>query len=371
MKIKLLTTTLFMIIVSNVTFCQIELLEEGISHSQKGKYEKAEVIFKSIEPSNKLKQVRIDIARGYNFSWWKKYNNAIYIFNNVLQKEPENIEANLGLAYTYLWQKDNQNAKKQFKKVLSIEDNNEEAKKQLDALKNFNKKFDFDAWYGFTFSDDKDQNGLRRLDLKYQPNAKNLLYIYYDDALILDNSTLSTIERTAPIVGAGVKHDWSKKWFSTLGAGRRFLSNSDDQHLINIENGYFFSPKLLGKFFTQYDFRQDDELLTIAGFIDYELIKKVRVELGFFHSENLTFKDIFNERVLLASKTKINNIELLGAVYYDMFNTPDTSLKQFGGGFGLITFPVVKNLRGKFFVNHDKGFNNKVTIVSIGINQKF
>ena len=34
------------------------------------------------------------------------------------------------------------------------------------------KKVEFAAWYGVTFGDNDNQNGLRRLDVKYEPNSK-------------------------------------------------------------------------------------------------------------------------------------------------------------------------------------------------------
>lgn len=354
-----------------LTFSQNDTLEKGIAESQNGNFEQAESILSSIKSINKNDQAKVAIARAYNFSWWKKFDKAISLFSEVIDENPQNINANLGLAYTYLWQGNNKKAKNQFKAVLELDSNNQEAKKQLELLTNTNKKFEFDAWYGFVFSEKKDQNGLRRLDFKYAPDNKNLLFVYYDNALILENANLSTTERNAPIVALGAKHDWSKKWFTKIEGGQRFLTQSDDQFLVNMENGYFFSSKLLVKLFTQYDSRQDDELITIAGFIDYELIKNLRLELGFFHSENLTFSNTFNERVMLSAKTNLNKIELLAGVYYDSFNTSTTTLNQIGGGFGLITLPVNKTLRAKFFVNHDKGFNNEITIASVGINQKF
>lgn len=352
-------------------YSQNDSLNQGIKESQKGNFEQAEKILSEINSLDIDQQIKINIARGYNFSWWKKYDKAILMFKKAIDKNPQNTDANLGLAYTYLWNRTPKKAKEQFKKVLTLDSKNQEATKQLELLKNTNEKFEIDAWYGFVFLEKKDQNGFRRLNFKYFPNNKNLLFVYYDNALILENANLSTTERNAPIMAFGSKHDWSKKWFTKIEGGKRFLTNFDDQYMVNMENGYFFSSKLLGKLFVQYDSRQDDELVTIAGFLDYEVIENIRMELGFFHSENLTFKNTFNERLILSSKAQIKKIELLAGIYYDKFNTPTTTLSQIGGAFGLVSLPIAKGLRTKFFLNHDKGFNNKITILSIGINQKF
>jgi len=232
------------------------------------------------------------------------------------------------------------------------------------------KKIEFAAWYGVTFGDNEDQNGIRRLDVKYEPNKGNQLFIFYDNALAFDNITIARTERLAPIVGIGAKHDWSKEWFTKLELGRRFLTTQDDEHLFNMENGYFFSSKFLAKLITQYDIRQDDNLLTLGAFIDFQVMEKFRIETGLFHAENLTFSDTFNERFMIIPKLRLGKTELILGMYYDRYRTVDVSLDQFSGGYSLFIFPLVGELRGNLFFNYDKGFRNEITVVSMGLNQK-
>lgn len=232
------------------------------------------------------------------------------------------------------------------------------------------KKIEFAAWYGVTFGDNENQNGIRRLDVKYEPNKGNQLFVFYDNALAFDNIAIARTERLAPIVGIGAKHDWSKEWFTKLELGRRFLTTQDDQHLFNMENGYFFSSKFLAKLITQYDIRQDDNLLTLGAFIDFQVMEKFRIETGLFHAENLTFSDTFNERFMIIPKLRFGKTELILGVYYDRYRTIDTSLDQFSGGYSLFIFPLVNELRGNLFFNYDKGFRNEITVVSLGLNQK-
>jgi hypothetical protein len=232
------------------------------------------------------------------------------------------------------------------------------------------KKLEFAAWYGVTFGDNENQNGIRRLDVKYEPNAGNQLFIFYDNALAFDNITIARTERLAPIVGIGAKHDWSKEWFTKLELGRRFLTTQDDQELINMENGYFFSSKFLAKLITQYDIRQDDNLLTLGAFIDFQVLDKFRIETGLFHAENLTFNDTFNERFMIIPKLRFGKTELVLGAYYDRYRTVDTSLDQFSGGYSLFIFPLAGDLRGNLFFNYDKGFRNEITVFSLGLNQK-
>ena len=226
------------------------------------------------------------------------------------------------------------------------------------------------AWYGVTFGDNENQNGLRRFDMKYQRNKENLFFVFYDNALVLDNDAVSAVERIAPIVGAGIKHDWSEKWFTKLELARRFLTTQDDQNIVNLENGYFFTKKFLGKFISQYDARQDDNLLTLGAFIDFEVLRDFRIETGLFHAENLTIAETFNERFMLVPKLKLGKTELVVAAYYDVYRTPDVDIDQFSGGYSLFIFPILKNLKGSLFFNYDKGFRNEITVLSLGVNQK-
>lgn len=232
------------------------------------------------------------------------------------------------------------------------------------------KKVEFAAWYGVTFGDNDSQNGLRRMDVKYEPNEGNQIFVFYDNALAFDNNVIANTEPLAPIVGVGAKHDWSKKWFTKMELGRRFLTTQEDQHLFNVENGYFFSSKFLAKLITQYDIRQDDNLLTLGGFIDFAVFKNLRVEAGLFHAENLTFSETFNERFMVVPKFKIWKSELVLGAYYDRYRTIDVSLDQFSGGYALFIFPIKKELKGNLFFNYDKGFRNEITVLSFGLNQK-
>ncbi|MBT8255529.1 MAG: hypothetical protein KJO23_03230 [Bacteroidia bacterium] len=231
--------------------------------------------------------------------------------------------------------------------------------------------FEVAAWYGLTFGETENQNGIRRLDVKYTPNSENLLYLFYDNALSLDNNRFAALERTAPIVGVGAKHDWTSQWFSKLEVGRRFLTTEEDQHLFNIENGYFFSSKLMAKLITQYDLRQNDDLITLGGFVEFEVMRNVRLETGMFHAENITLANTRNQRYQVVPKLLLGKSEFIMGVYYDRYLTQTESLNQFGGAFGLMVFPVTGDMRANLFFNYDRGFRNEITVLSFGLNQKF
>lgn len=255
---------------------------------------------------------------------------------------------------------------------------NKSSKEEINKSANSNSRYnnrlinlELAVWYGATFSELSDENGLRRFDAKYEIDNKNLVFAYYDNALTFDNNFFANSNRSVPMVGVGAKHDWSKKWFTKIELGRRFMIEQSDQNMFNMENGYFFSDKLLGKIVTQYDIRQDDNLFTFGAFVDAKVNKWLRLESGLFHSENLTFNKTSNERFLVIPKMRYKKIELNFGIYYDIYKTPQESLDQFSGGFSHLIFPIYGNLKGNAFFNYDKGFRNEITVVSIGLNQKF
>ena len=234
------------------------------------------------------------------------------------------------------------------------------------------KKFEAGAWYGLVFSNGDTDHGLRRTELKYQPNSRNLLFAFYDNALILENKFLASMESTAPIVGVGIKHDWNEKWFSKIDLGYRFLSLEDDQQLYSLENVYFISDKSLVKLITQFDVRQNDDLLTLGLFFEQLILRNTRLEIGFFHSENLTLPDTYNERIMLSGKVLLSKSELLLGTYYDILNTQSVSISQYGGAYGIFVFPISDNLKGKLFANYNQGFFvDEVMIFSLGADLKF
>lgn len=383
---------------------QVEIAR-AYNFSWSKEYQKAALLFQRVLTEDP-QSIEGFLGMGYTNYWRGNHHEAKTYFSQALHRDKKNRSALIGQAYTAIQAKDyahsermlilieeqypedpethyikgllalkknkNGGARKAFKKALSLNPSYDAALNGLKELESGPKKFEFGVWYGATFNETENQNGLRRVDLKYQVNSKNQLFAFYDNALALDNNVLAVQERTAPLVGLGAKHDWNNKWFSKLEAGRRFLTLTEDQYLVNLETGYFVSQKLLAKLVTQMDFRGDDQLASAGAFLDYELFKNMRIEGGFFHSHNLTFSNTYNQRFLLSPKIKYKKIEAIVGAYFDRLQTPQLSVSQIGGGYGLITFPILENLQGKLFGNYDRGlFNNEIAIVSIGTNYKF
>ncbi len=72
-----------------------------------------------------------ELLRAHNLSWGRQYALAIQAFEHILDKEPNNHDALIGLGYAYAWSNDTPNALFPFSKALRVQPNSEEARKGL------------------------------------------------------------------------------------------------------------------------------------------------------------------------------------------------------------------------------------------------
>ena len=415
-------------------------LADAIALSQNGQYEAAEQIFQAIEAIGDIQGNAFFIARGYNFSWWGKYEEAKTNFNVILKTDPGYIDAIIGLAFTSTWageypaavhiynralaidphnrsayfglthnylesdniegaryvcnqilrifptdaealfidglisikELDPERARESFKAALALDPNSTAAKEQLGKLVKSDGKWQIEGWYGINSNNARTESGVRRVHLQYQLNNRNLIYILYDNSLILDNSFLATTERVAPLVAAGAKFGWNSKLFTKLEFGHRYFTNLPNQTLVNLETNYFFSARIIAKLILQYDDRQLERLGLLGIALDLGFSKHLSLEATFYHNENFIASDIFNRRYQVSGKLLIENFELVVGAYYDQLNIMDTRQEKLTGAFAISTFPIYKGLKGKLFFNHDQGFfENKNTVGAIGLNYNF
>ena len=412
-------------------------LDRAITLSQGGQYEEAENIFSAIDSAHPVEGFSFYIARGYNFSWWGKYDKARENFEAILKLDPEYVDAVNGLAYTATWEGqyaaavhiynrtlsiDPQNrsalfglaynyiqgeniegaryvadqiikifptdaeshylsglvalkelspevAKKAFKNTLTLNPQFTAAKEQLGKLVKTEGKWQAEAWYGFSKNAQQLEQGLRRLQLQYQFDNKNLIYLLYDNSLILDNSFLSLTERIAPLYAVGGKYGWTKNFFTKIELANRNFNSRPDQLLINVEHNYFFSSVVIAKLITQYDDRQTEKLGLLGLALDVGLGKHFRMEGTLFHNKNFTFENSTNQRYQISAKILAENFEFIVGTYYDLLKNADSQEQKLAGVFALSTFPIYKHLRGKLFLNYDRGlFDNRQTIGAVGLN---
>ncbi len=416
------------------------ILATAIALSQSGNYERADSLFSVIASNPKNLDFAFYIARGYNFSWWGKYEEAKINFKEILKIDSDHIDAIIGLAYTTTWaaefaaavhiynralaqdprnrsalfglahnyledqnipgaryvcnqilkkfateaethylsgiiavkELDPETARKSFKVALSLDPNHLAAKEQLGKLVQKEGKWQIEGWYGINRSTAKLGHGLRRMQLQYQFNNRHLIYLLYDNSLILDNTFLATEERIAPLLAVGAKYGWNTRLFTKLEVAHRTFTTRPNQTLINLETNYFFGSNVIGKFILQYDDRQSEQLSLMGLALDIGLTKDFSLEATIFHNQNLTLTRSSNQRYQLSSKLLVNNFELVVGGYYDHLRTLDANVQKFSGAFAISTFPLYKKLKGRLFLNYDRGFfNNSQTIAALGLNYHF
>ncbi|NND08588.1 MAG: tetratricopeptide repeat protein [Saprospiraceae bacterium] len=416
------------------------LLEEAIQLSQEGYYEQAEASFQIIETERANQDFAFYIARGYNFSWWGKYEEAKVNFNKILQKDAKYVDAIIGLAYTTTWSEDYpaavhiynralqaepgnrtayfglaynylaadniagaryivdqiqnlfptdaegiyldgltaikelqpEKARQSFKAALGLDPSFASAKEQLGKLVKSAGSWEVEGWYGINENNAGFEQGLRRMHVQYQFNNRDLIYILFDNSLILDNSFLASVERIAPLYAAGFKYGWNDKLFSKIEIGRRDFQEIPDQALINLETNYFFSNRLIGKLILQFDDRQTEQLGLLGISVDLGISDHISIEGTFYHNENFTIDQTFNRRYQLSGKLLVKNFELVLGGYYDTLQNADVAFQQPAGMFAISTFPLYKKLKGKLFFNYDRGFfNNNNTVGALGLNYNF
>ncbi|MBE7692734.1 tetratricopeptide repeat protein [Tenacibaculum finnmarkense] len=139
MKIKLLTFLVFFI---TTTAIFSQNMKEGFIYLETGKYQQAEVFFKTIlktYPTNKTARLCYGRAIGLNGSSYK----AVTLFTNLLNDFPTDFEVKLNYAESLLWNKNYNKAENYYQNLISENDKSFPAllgyANTLSNLKKFNK----------------------------------------------------------------------------------------------------------------------------------------------------------------------------------------------------------------------------------------
>ena len=380
-------------------------IARAYNYSWWGKYEEAKFNFREIL---KIDPQHVDATIGlaYATTWAGEFAAAVHIYNRALALDSGNRSALFGLAHNYLVGENiagaryvcnrilhlfateaeshylsgivavkelqPEMARKSFKVALSLDPKHVAAKEQLGKLVQKEGKWQIEGWYGFNQSATEFGHGLRRMQLQHQFNNRHLIYLLYDNSLILDNTFLANTERIAPLMAVGAKYGWNSKIFTKLELARRTFMTLPNQTLINFETNYFFTSTAIGKLILQYDDRQDEQLGLLGLALDFGLTKYLSVEVSVFHNQNFRLITSSNRRYQLSSKLFVNNFELVLGGYFDHLQTFDTNDQRFSGMFAISTFPIYKKLKGKLFLNYDRGFfENSQSIAALGLNYHF
>ncbi len=398
---------------ADLIFCELEAVEQkeysfliarGYNFSWWGKYQQAKADFNKVLKEDP-KNIDAIIGLAYTTSWAAEYAAAVHIFQRAIKIDANNRSAHFGLTYNYLQSQniegaryscnqllkkfaheaeahyldglvalrelDPQGAKRAFKSALEIDPGMKAAGEQLGRLTKSPGKVEVEGWYGVNQHDQGPQHGVRRLHAQYLSRKGNLLYLLYDNSLILDNSFLAGTERVAPYYALGGKYRWTDRLFTKLEWGLRTFTNIPTQKLVNIEQNYFFPFDAVGKLILQFDDRQVERLFLAGIAFDFGVSKYFRLEASVYHNDNLTIANHYNQRYQISAKIYVNNIEFLAGGYYDFLNQGDVQMHQPAGVFFLSSFPVIKNLSVKLFFNYDRGlFENENTVGALGLNYR-
>lgn len=129
MRTKLLLLfTLFTIATTVTTFAQTVVEAKDLAEA--GQFEKARALYNEIlqkDPEN----LAAIIGRAYNYSWAKKYSEAREQFELALTIDPSNADALVGNGYNLAWSKQYTAAKSSFQKLGNLNPGSIEARKGL------------------------------------------------------------------------------------------------------------------------------------------------------------------------------------------------------------------------------------------------
>lgn len=119
-----------LVLLSSIAFSQSGYLDKAIQLAISGKHQEAEIVYSEIlikNPDN----IQAQLGRAHVLSWQGKYDEAEADFRKILYADSQNQEARMGYGYTLAWSKRYNDAEAQFKRVLELDPDNIEAQKAL------------------------------------------------------------------------------------------------------------------------------------------------------------------------------------------------------------------------------------------------
>ena len=234
-------------------------------------YEEAIVLFREIlqeEPQNL--DARLGLA--FTYAWNKSYSQALRNFRLVLEQSPDNSEALKGMAYTALWSGQYQKALDLFAKLPQKMQASDEliqsrgfiyvhlqklalARREYETLSSPKRKeelglaiqavqatWEANLWGGLSHISGTKNFGLRAAQLTWAPLEDKRFWIRMDNSLTMDNSSLALRDTAATAYWMGGSWKLGPKWQSQVEVGQRKLSENQTQYLIQAEQVFFYQP---------------------------------------------------------------------------------------------------------------------------------
>jgi tetratricopeptide (TPR) repeat protein len=394
-----LTGTVLLVLIQMCLHAQN--MEDAVALSHAGKYTAAEKIFEKLIAANSS-NTGLLIASGFNNAWNKDYEAARQRFLKAQQLEPGNVDAAKGLAYTYLYQGSfskaaprfeqlilqqpaseefhmaaglaylnmhkRSKAAAHFEKILQLNNKNEEAKQYLHEIKTSTGVLEVASMAGLSSSAGQQKFGLRQLQLGYQVNPENLVYVRYDNSLSLDNYFLLKNNYNVNALGAGVYSKWNKYIGSKLEYGYRNLPEGIKQHLWQTEQVIFLPQnyilKLGGSIITSNVFKNEWMAMTS---LSVPVTEKIKIEPHYYFIK----RQATEHRVVLNTSYQFNpkNDIAFGMFLGSEKNVVLDTRNTVAGGFAYSNFFIKGPLSGTALIRYEKdaaaGRNGFITAAGI------
>ena len=153
--------------------------------------------------------------------------------------------------------------------------------------------------------------------------------------------------------------------------GNRLFENLPAQWVISLENTYFFHHRFIVNAILFYDNRQIEHLVTGGINTDIGISKAFRISLSYFHNRNLDILGSNSNRFMLAPKVLVGKSELNLGFFYDQIQNLEGFANQAHGYFGLLSFPIVRQLDGRILFHQDvNSLIQNSALFSLGITLK-
>lgn len=381
-------------------------MEDAVALSHAGKYTAAEKIFVKLIAADS-RNTGLLIAGGFNSAWNKEYASAKQRFLKAQELEPGNTDAAKGLAYTYLYEGNfsqaashfeklvtaqpaseefhmaaglaylnlhkRNKAAVHFEKIVQLNNKNEEAKQYLNEIKNNTGVIEIASLAGLSGSGGQNKFGLRQLQLGYQVNPENLLYVRYDNSLSLDNYFLLKNNYNVNALTGGVYSKWHKYIGSKFEYGHRNLPEGIKQNLWQTEQVIFLPKnnvlKLGGSFVTSNFFKNEWMAMTS---VSVPVTEKIKVEPHYYYIRRQSAE----HRVVLNTSYQFNpeNDIAFGLFLGSEKNTILDTRNTVAGGFAYANFFIKGPLYGTALVRYEKdaaaGRNSFITAAGIKLRIK-
>lgn len=321
----------------------------------------------------------------------KDYSQAAELYQQALEKDPENVTAKLGLVVAKInidkqahesskkdspldtdWRKSVYSgpAKAYEKKTAK----NENPKNKSQSSNSYSPRVDFTLLGGFTssklagFTGRSNETNIRFAEFAVEPTRNTRVWFQYDNGLSLDSFALARAQRNVPTYIVGGLVSYKKHYLTKFAFGWRNLPGNISQQMYDIEQ-VFFLPKNYS-----YDVgvliapRKDKRTETVVHTgVGIPVGEKLRIHPNFFYAQSglpgeKQMRGLFQAEYRFDNGIKLHPGYAFGREYR-RFPLTDNNVNDV---FFKFSFPVKKYVRPQFMIRHEAIGASSATIFSFG-----